>query len=255
LEASRRIGNQLPSNSDFKLKDWEMNKYIELLEQTLSEMRTKLHSHAKDSLGNFVKHQMCVNAMATQVSRCLPKATEVCQSSSLHVAKVLRLRFDELEELTFLYPNLKIVFFPRDPRGIAYSRAQTDLVKNKRHRHYIEEARFVCMRMRSDLIKKNILVSRYPNKVLTVSYEYMARHPMEYAEQVFKHLGKTVPSGWKDFITANSKAKVEDGPFGMVRKDPLKTALSWKRRINRQGKLSMTKTCRSVLEELNYDVR
>ena len=257
LEATRRIRKNLPTKfgGSFYLKDpRERKKYVDMLQKTIAEMRISLKGQAKHVLADFIAHQICVNAMSQQISRCLPKALEVCQKSKLHVAKVLRLRFDDIEELTFLYPDLKVVYFPRDPRAIAYSRAEHGLLKNPRNLHYAEEARFLCARMRNDLAKKELLESRYPGKVLTINYEFLARHPHLYAERVYKHLQHKMPEGWLNLMKRNSNAAADNGPFGLVRRDPLKTALNWKKKANVLGRQTMTHRCQFVLEKLHYDL-
>ena len=256
LEAARRISKSLPAETgaSFYLNDSERQKYTSLLQQTVAEMRVTLHGQIQHALGDFIAHQMCVNAMHAQVSKCLPKATEICQKSRLHVAKVTRLRFDELEELTFLYPDLKVIYFARDPRGIAYSRAEVGLVKSARNLHYIEEARYICLRMRNDIAKKEILEHRYPGKVLTITYEFLVRHPQIYAERVYKHLNQKAPEAWMNFMKRNDKAAADSGPFGLVRRNPLRTAIHWKRKVNVLGRQTMTHRCQSVLEKLKYEL-
>ena len=106
---------------------------------------------------------------------CIPKVRSHCLKSKIRVTKVLRLRLDVTQSLLESDSSLKIVHIFRDPRAIMCSRALKTpwyplyLVGN--YINFIENARYLRMKMTEDYKAGKQLMTSFPDRVRLIRYE------------------------------------------------------------------------------------
>ena len=73
-------------------------------------------------VSNFVQHEKCLESSRMTVSKCLSKAQQKCDSKPINVVQVIRMTMDMMEDLILAEQDIKVIYYTRDPRGIALSR-------------------------------------------------------------------------------------------------------------------------------------
>ena len=178
--------------------------------------------------------------------QCLHNFEEKCKSYSVHATKVHRLRMDTVEELLLKIPDLYIIYYIRDPRGIYVSRKGL---------YQLPPMAKLCEQMQEDFEKYNILKTKFPGVILKVKYEDLAGDPHNTLNTIYKHINAVIPQDVVKFIeeaTTGTHAGDKKSAHGVFRENSTRTANAWREKISAKILDEASDVCKKVLENLNY---
>ncbi len=179
-----------------------------------------------------------------------------CLGSEVRVTKVIRLLVREALLLCEREPDVKVIFYVRDPRGILLSRWNVALGKNALDRITMKKvhdtADFLCARMVSDLLEYQRLKSKFPDNVIRIQYEDLAERSEDTVADVYRFLGKPLPQEVLTWIRQATHAQRNDGQVGSHRLNSTATAERWSREIPRNFLQAVNSHCQRVYKSLGY---
>jgi len=237
------LKNANPGKSD-KLSEVRMN-VGDILGSTVVEDHVKL----------FLKHYRCIANLNTSIRNCWEgQGKKQCAKANLVVAKVIRASLANLERLMERNPDMRVIYFARDPRATATSRVQngSKLMFTPKNHNPLLEAQALCTRMRDDLLTRRHLELKYPGAILTIRYEDFIVDTERIANKVYAFVQRPLPERFNEWIQTSLHAKVDNGIFGTKRRNSSTIATKWKTLISHQEAATMTGFCRDVLDELGY---
>ena len=191
-----------------------------------------------------------------QSNICLEAVRQNCAHTRIKASKVIRAA----------NPDIHVLFYVRDPRGIMNSRKE--ILQNANFRpmksslgkgNYTIEAKYLCKIMHHDFAWWNILKERYPGSIPMLRYEDLARNPLEEAQEVYKFINRTFPKPVKHWLnsTMQSSAKGRKDakkPFSTSRVNSTATAFKWKTGWSAHEIADLTEACQAVIEDYNYSL-
>jgi len=227
-----------------KLADVRMN-VGNILGSTVEKNHVKL----------FLNHYRCIANLNTPIRNCWEgRGKTQCSKANLVVAKVIRASLANLERLMGRNPDIRVIYFARDPRATATSRVQngSKLMFTPKNRNPVLEARALCTRMRDDLRTRHHLELKYPGAILTIRYEDFIVDTERIANKVFEFVQRPLPERFNEWMQTSLNAKVDNGIFGKKRRNASAIITKWRTLISPQDRATMTGYCRDVLDELGY---
>ena len=210
-----------------------------------------------ETLTPFIKYLNCSRELRDIVDICSLLLEETCMATHLRTAKVLRMHMKDVEGIIQKHPNLKIIHLLRDPRGIVVSRLKSNHTRlslnNETTSSDVQktESKYLCLKMYSDLMERRELEIKYPQVFLEVRYESMAADPMRMAEEIYEHIGETLPDEVIKWLYDSTHAETDGHPFSIYRKDPVFTANAWKTDSLWNDSMSY-KYCKTLLLTTGY---
>ena len=201
----------------------------------------------------FQAYGKCMAAVQYHSKKCLPLFTSTCNTSDMVVIKSTRLRGEQVARLMHQHTDLKVLYFVRDPRGIALSREKMGQLSEVSQANYINEAVLLCQRMHYDMAHLDILGNKYPLRIMRLDYEDFLQDPEQAGTSVYSFLQTKMPDkvkGWLDFKMAQLR---EEGPNGEVTlKNMTGQAYKWRRQMPDTDNNYIVKKCANVLSALRY---
>ena len=184
------------------------------------------------------------------INDCLAEAKQKCLEAPLRVIKFIRLRMPLVAELLLLYPNMKVIYLQRDPRGILRSRIKTKLIMSLEFKNNVESH---CYKSMNGI---NILrnISRlYPGTFKTVIYEDVAENPVELLESVFSFCNLNFSSDMKNYtISLTSLGGKNACSYCIERGNSKETAYQWRKEMTISNVSFIDKQCSAVYDILGY---
>ena len=170
---------------------------------------------------------------------------------------------DTVEELLLKIPDLYIIYYIRDPRGIYVSRKGLyQLPPNPRGIHVSRKGLYqlppmakLCEQMQEDYEKYNILKTKFPGVILKVKYEDLAGDPRNTLNTIYKHINAVIPQDVVKFIeeaTTGTHPGDKKSAHGVFRENSTQTANAWREKISAKILDEASDVCKKVLENLNY---
>ena len=206
-----------------------------------------------DKLLQFVRHGLCVEQMRFDNAKCIEIAKRKCKNDKLLVAKVNRMKIEDLEPIIMTKPAIHVLYYTRDPRAIALSRHKIGfLTFDKHNRSTLREAEYLCHKMREDIRQKMILEKKYPGVFTHLTYEGLVADPVGFAKRVYGIFNKAYPRRWRDFITKHMHNKRASSPFEMAVQNVKKAAFGWRPEIPKHELASINRFCGDVITALGY---
>lgn len=246
-ELSNKSGMDLPGET---FRDRVLRRLI----SRYSDQVGTNSSRAKDVIERILERQLCVERLKPVLSDCVRPAFNACRSAKISALKLIRVMFGDLEELIKRIPDISIIYYVRDPRAIAVSRANPEarLTMSNADRSAATETRILCRRMAEDLAAKRYLESKYPGAISMVRYEDFVRRPRKQAAEVFKSIRRPLPADIHSWIKSKFSGDADDGIYGTVRADALLTSGKWMSETTLKTALEMEDNCHDVLRDLGY---
>jgi hypothetical protein len=214
-----------------------------------------LNSSHSEKIAAFQEHATCMKRTTARVEACRDKLTSQCQGSKFTSMKVIRLSMEVIASLLEKDPQVKVIYLMRDPRGIVSSRHQTHLLAHHSKRSMVTEAQLLCHRMQSDLALLATLKGAYPQNILEVRYEDMAKSPLPFGEQVSQFaFNEPLAENIRKFLHQHTHAEKKNYDFGTMRTNATETADRWRQLINGTELHDMTTWCKKVLTHMGYEL-
>ncbi|XP_021338942.1 carbohydrate sulfotransferase 5-like isoform X2 [Mizuhopecten yessoensis] len=126
------------------------------------------------------------HASNTRLIQCLPNLKTKCANSKYIVVKTIRINMKSLEIMLENIPTLKVIHLMRDPRGTSRSQQAVGQLSKQNYRQEIAD---FCKLVYEDVLQKELLEKKYPDRIRTVFYEDVARNPITYAKSLYAYLG------------------------------------------------------------------
>lgn len=201
---------------------------------------------------SFVQYKECITHQKIRALRCLSKVTSACLNSTIRSVKAIRFSMDVMEELLTLVPDLKVIHYIRDPRGLALSRMKTGLLSQVSRHDMVTEARLYCDRVMHDLKIRQTLELRYPNTFMQLLYEDLAQNPQRATRQSYDFLGTPVPKEVPKWMHQMANASTDGAGFDTQRVNSSQTALNWRAILTESKVQSITSACADLVDTLGY---
>ncbi|XP_005103643.1 carbohydrate sulfotransferase 6 [Aplysia californica] len=177
---------------------------------------------------------------------CARDIGDSCRKHPTVVAKILRLKMWEVEELLSNDPDLKVIHLVRDPRGVAVSRWDA---------HYFFYYISFCIRLNTDAKDSARMQSIFPGRILTIRYEDLAESPIPVARKLYEFAG--IP--WSDDVEARTREitgptneSFREQKFGTKRKNSSTTATKWRSKIDLPFALNLQVECSGAMGKYGY---
>lgn len=157
------------------------------------------------SKGNKAKEfRMCMNHKTNNISlneatrKCALVMKKACKASKYIILKTIRIPLKILVPFTEVFPKLKILHLLRDPRATLKSQSRFGVVRTE----YLQEnATKFCNRVYNDITIARQTTSIASGRYFPISYENLAKYPLEMATKVYNFLEMDV--------NANMASRVE----------------------------------------------
>ncbi len=216
------------------------------------------HLFSKPGEGNtsvpaaFTRYAQCISRLGSQAWRCLPKATSVCEKSQIRSLKAVRFNMDAMEELLTMAPDVKVIHYIRDPRGVARSRVRAKLLSRIAKGNMVTDARLYCEKALHDVMIRRHLEQLHPSTFMQMRYEDLAQDPMGATHKIYGFLGLPVPENVLKWVHASTHASMAGGTFSTVRKNSSETAFAWRSEMLPDAIESINKVCSELLDVMDY---
>lgn len=205
----------------------------------------------------FLNVTLFMRSVDRNTRNCRDVLKSACKNKELIVAEIHRASMLDLEPLIQRMPDVHVVFYARDPRATAVSRADPDTRQTYLHDETLwsatDEARLLCRKMWSDLKAKKLLERRYPGSILTVRYEDFILNPRGTAARTYGQLLRKVPEGFDQWVNETMNAIAGNGLYGIKRSNSKGHISNWRSKVNFLIGQAMTQHCLKVLKELGYE--
>ena len=197
---------------------------------------------------NALSFSLCLDSKGKEhYDQCLEHRTKECVSAKVRVIKTIRLTLKAVWKLLTLNPDVKVIWYLRDPRPSMLSKLSLDP-----HINLTQAAWDRCSRMDSDLLEYGALKKAYPQHVMQLRYEDLAMEPLDMARVVYGFVGRDMPGNLPAWIRANTQAHAPDQEYG-TKRNSTQTVNKWRTVIKPEQKAAIEAVCHHVLHQLRYD--
>ena len=207
--------------------------------------------HGNESLVTDItdpKSELCLQELRKAAISCQHLINQGCNSKTIRVIKSVRARMDIVETLLQKHPDIKLIHYLRDPRAIAVSRKKLKLLSTITKDDIETEARLLCENIVTDITIKKKLEKLYPNNVLTIYYEKLAKDPVGNAKKIYEFLGEDLPDKVVKWLNGSTNAEKDGGMFQLFRKNSTETAMNWEKNLSYGSVKRITQHCRTALD-------
>ena len=169
-----------------------------------------------------------------------------CRGNHIRATKVHRLRMQAVDHVIRRNPDVRIIYYIRDPRGIWMSREK---------RHMPVPIYALCQLMYEDHLLFEKLIEKYPDVMLKIKYEDLASSPIATADTIFSHIGETMPDSVRSHLThiTNSDSEIQS-PHTVIKSNSTATAWAWRKTMTPSQAEQAIQQCSSAIHLLGYDL-
>ena len=205
----------------------------------------KNSSHCNDpELQPYIRRLNCYSPLEEN-SRCLRKFESQCKAKRMSVTKINRMSMQSVEAIIQKIPDIYIVFYVRDPRGIFVSRAHSP--------SFYVDIDVLCTQMEKDYHIYTELKAKFPKSLHMMRYEDLAIHQEDAIHELFRFVEEPITDVTWKFMARVTNATHDSGGQGVVRADSVKTATAWRDKIDADTYKISKKKC-GILKLLGYDL-
>lgn len=185
-------------------------------------------------------------------AKCLQQLEETCLRTEHRILKTIRISLELVQIMLDLWPNLKIIYLIRDPRGITNSR-QHSTSGFKMSRDIVSHSQALCSQMFNDSEYARNTSEAFPDRFKIVFYEALAERPFEGAKYVFNFMGSNLTDDILDWVYSSSHANVtQQQYFGTKRSNSTQSAHKWRNELNLSSVKIIDSACKKVYERLGF---
>lgn len=202
-------------------------------------------SKTQNQFANCLKSQNSTKILEI----CTKKLEDLCVSKNVFI-KTIRLSMEVAALLLDLIPDLKVIHLIRDPRGIIYSRFKGRVVNGS---NIEASAKSTCNRILMDVMRSYHLKSKYPGRIKTQLYEYLAENPLESAYDLHRFTNTTVPPSMKDYVYNHTRAgSIKRGYYNTARENSTITSLAWRMRMKWEDVEVIDRHCQELYDHVGF---
>ena len=148
------------------------------------------------------------------------------------------------------FPNLKVLYLVRDPRGTLSS--EMAILKSYEKTSVKEAANQFCSMVNEDTETIRSLSDSYPDRVRTVRYETIARDAVSTATRIYEFFHLSFTPAIERYIRHITAAKKDGHNFSTIRKDSWLAANKWRKVVDYKTVRSVDSQCQDVYEAVGY---
>jgi hypothetical protein len=217
--------------------------------QTFLKVKGHRLAHA---LFNFLDCYHCLQYLKTVSGDCLLKSdtVEKCNQASIIAMKFIRLSMDTAADVLTRFPDVHVIHYVRDPRGVIHSRNETGLLEFD----VVTDAKLLCRKMFCDIRIKQQLLKRNRGRIYTLRYEDLADDILGTTTSLYNYFGQRVPPELAKGLRADVSAEKDDGQFMPLRKNSSKTAHAWRQELDAGIIRKIDEVCKDVYDILGYAI-
>lgn len=183
------------------------------------------------------------------VEVCTKKMQDICISKNVFI-KTIRLTMEVVELLLDLIPDLKVIHLIRDPRGVMFSRHRGRVVNDT---NFKTSAKSTCSRILMDIMRSYQLKLKYPHRIKTQLYEYLAENPLESLYDLHNFTNTTVVSSMKEYIYNHTMTGEHyRGYYSTTRGNSTMTSITWRMRMKWKDVRVVDKECQELYEHVGF---
>ena len=171
----------------------------------------------------------------------------ICTRYHIRATKVHRLSMQSVEHIIQSTPDVHIIYYIRDPRGIWLSREK---------RNSPVPIKALCEQMHEDHLLFEELYKKYPDVLMKIKYEDLASYPIRTANAMFSHIGERMPRSVRRYVSSitNSEDNNNKNPHGVEKSNSTATAMAWRKKITSSQAILALQHCSSTIKLLGYDL-
>ncbi len=207
-------------------------------------LRTAFHSPPVEP------YRTCLSKNDNYWPNCTATLKAACQNYSIVSAKTVRTPFYLIPVLISAVPDLKVIYFTRDPRAVMNSRGKIHHYKDSIFLGHLQN---LCLRMKEDFKHYTRAFHRHPSQIMHVVYEELAHNPVKVSREMFHFLGgRDLPNATEAWIRQNTKASISSESRMSTMKNSSATAEKWRQDLPPVLITQMTEVCKETLEIFGY---
>ena len=155
----------------------------------------------------FRQYFQCMSGYTNATRQCAAEYFDrPCQTASVRAIKTVRAPMDAAKLLHDKYSNIKVIHSVRDPRALSNSRMHASWAVNAHGRKNITYiSRNYCRNVHRDGL---ILNAMGRNRTYRILYDDFVRHPTKHLHQVYRFLGRDIPTSVTDEFMLKEEEKV-----------------------------------------------
>ena len=177
----------------------------------------------------------------SEVQHCVDNINSKCRQRHITATKVVRMTMQSAEAVIRKIPDIHIIYYVRDPRGIYVSRNQHGQVRD------------LCKNMLTNHNDYLVLKRKFPEVFHLMRYEDLAMNTDQTAEEMFQFLNEPFPLIVKQYLyNETHNTAMKETSQSAYRANSTQTALAWRDKINKTSYQQAAANCYEILNELNY---
>ena len=186
------------------------------------------------------------------IDNCLFKEKQKCLEAPIRVIKFIRLRMPMIEKILPLYPNMKVIYLQRDPRGSFNSRAHAGLIKGGVS-EFRKDVVNHCNESVDDITTFRKLTKQYPERLKAVLYEDVAESPVETLSSIFRFCEMILSSDLRKYtLSLTSLGGNDSCAYCIKRGNSKKSTYKWRKEMSFSKVQFIDKQCSEVYSILGY---
>jgi len=200
------------------------------------------------------RRESCLRRRRQAAAPCLPILRAICNRTQIRSLKSIRLRLQTALPLVVKYPDVKVVYYVRDPRAIMASRwtGARGLKSSVSGGDIVTEAKLLCRKMLADVRTWTRAHEAFPNNFMMLRYEDVALDVKRFSRNVYDFIREPIPPEVRSFTYRAAHARSDNGFLGTDRENMTQTAGRWKKKLPVVVLKEITAVCQSVLNLLGY---
>ena len=185
---------------------------------------------------------------------CTQPLHKTCLSSRVRIIKTIRTKMPVARKLLEELPNLKIVHLVRDPRAVLQS--QSHLGKcNTGHGGIEGCTNRLCIDLENNLVEEELIMRDYPNRILPVLYEEIAKHPIETSQKLYEFAGYEFTDTIKEYVFNTTLAgEGNTYSYSTKRSNSSEHVDNWKNTMNQEFRNYVQTRCNYIIKHYKYDL-
>ncbi|KAL8575031.1 hypothetical protein ACOMHN_063563 [Nucella lapillus] len=181
---------------------------------------------------------------------CIWKLKEICYTKDFIVSKLIRFPARLLRPLMEEFPNLKVLYLVRDPRGTLSS--EMTILKSYQKTSVGDAAKSFCKMVSDDAATIRHLSQSYPDRIKTIRYETIAKDAVPAARKMYKFLQLDFTPTIEGYIRHITAAKKDGHNFSTLRKDSWMAANKWRTIVTLDNVKAVDDMCEDVYDNVGF---
>ncbi|XP_033758191.1 carbohydrate sulfotransferase 5-like [Pecten maximus] len=195
----------------------------------------------------------CVSKAKTlaESHACINVTKLACLNSSHSALKIIRIPMDLLGPLMTSIPNLRIIHLIRDPRATVLSQQAYGVIPAARFRQHVTA---FCNRVYRDIVTAERFMTTFPDRMLRIFYEDLAKDPKGYAKVIYNFTEMTYTARTESEIHSMTSGDVPENCGQLCTRKSNSTAQAevWRKHASLESVNTVDDVCQPLYTKLGY---